>query len=390
MVAGRPLHSTVFLPKTTLLSPPRNPLIILIWPPNSMISDYVVPMRSFQWGATVDPVPGGIVMLLSRIDRAAGSESQYADQLPELLAGLAETARVESITASSAIEGVVVDAGRTPTLVSSEHPRVRNRSEAEFAGYRRALDYLYSADAGPFSVGLVLHLHRLLFSLTNAGGGRLKLDDNVVVEADPAGGRRIRFTPVSSVETPNYLAELVDRTNEALRAGEVHPLITIGACTLDLLCIHPFADGNGRVARLITSHLLSQSGYHVGRYVSLEQLIFDTKIDYYRTLGESTTGWFDDGHHSVWPWVDYLLQRLELAYGRFESRVASGLGGGSKQDRVRDFVLLQGPPAFRMADIRRAVPGVSDQTIRLVLTALKAEGLIDHDGAGRTATWYRH
>ena len=346
-------------------------------------------MRSFQWRETVDPVPGAAVVRLSRIDRAAGSESRHADQLPELLAGLAESARVESITASSAIEGVFVSASRKPALVSHDQPRVRNRSEAEFAGYRRALDYLSTEDAGPLSVGLILHVHRLLFSFTDAGGGRLKLDDNLVVEGDPDGGRRIRFTPISAADTPHYTSELVDRTNSALVMGQSHPIVTIAASVLDLLCIHPFADGNGRVARLITGHLLSRAGYGVGRYVSLEQLIFDTKDDYYRVLGESTAGWFDDGRHSVWPWTNYLLECLGLAYQRFEANVSAGLTGGSKQARVRDFVLLHGPSTFRMADIRGAVPGVSDQTIRLVLVELRSAGFINHDGAGRSATWRR-
>lgn len=346
-------------------------------------------MRSFQWPQTVDPVPGGVVVVLSRIDRAAGSEARHSDQMPELLAGLAKTARVESITASSAIEGVVVAPGRAPKLVTEDNPKIRSRSEGEFAGYRRALDYLYGTDVGPLSVGLVVHLHRLLFSYTDAGGGRLKLDDNLVVEDDPLGGRRVRFTSTSAAETPYYLSELVERTNDALRVGDVHPLVVISASVLDLLCIHPFADGNGRVARLITAHLLSQAGYGVGRYISLEQLIFDTKHDYYRFLGESTSGWFDDGQHSIWPWTEYLLRTLDTAYDRLETSIASRVGSGSKQERVRAYALTRGPAKFRMADIRRAIPGVSDQTIRLVLASLKADGLIDHDGAGRTAAWHR-
>lgn len=93
-------------------------------------------MRSFQWAATLDPVPGHVVKLLARVDRAAGAEGQYRDQLPHLMTGLAESARIESITASSAIEGVFVDSVRMPGLASGSTTRFRNRSEAEFAGYR--------------------------------------------------------------------------------------------------------------------------------------------------------------------------------------------------------------------------------------------------------------
>ena len=90
-------------------------------------------MRSFQRADTLDPVPGGIVATLRRIDLAAGGEARHVDQLPQLLDALREQARIESITASSAIEGVIVAEGRAPALATAAPPRFRNRSEAEFA-----------------------------------------------------------------------------------------------------------------------------------------------------------------------------------------------------------------------------------------------------------------
>lgn len=337
----------------------------------------------------MDPVPGAVVATLRAIDLAAGAEARYVDQLPQLLGGLREQARVESITASSAIEGVVVEEVRVPALVSANPPRFRNRSEKEFAGYRAALDYLHQQDAGTLSIGLILHLHRLLFSFVDGGGGRFKLDDNLVINRHEDGTTTTRFEPVPAAETERYVTELVDRTNEALAAGAVHPMLITAAFALDLLCVHPFADGNGRVARLMTTYLMNRSGYGVGRYVSLEQIIYETKDDYYTALSASTTGWFDDGAHDVWPWTGYFLGCVADAYERFADRIAAGTNGGTKQDRIRDFVLLHAPAAFSISDIRRAVPGVSDQTIRLVLTELKAARKVTVDGTGRGATWQR-
>jgi len=346
-------------------------------------------MRSFQRPSTLSPVPGDIVATLGKIDRAAGAEARYADQLPQFLDAIRAEARIESITASSAIEGVVVDQARVPRLVNANAERFRNRSEAEFAGYRAALDYLHQEDPGELSVGLVLYLHRLQFSFTDEKGGYFKTDDNLVVDHNPDGSTTVRFEPVSAQQTPYFIEELVDRTKVALARAEHHPLLVTAAFILDFLCIHPFGDGNGRIARLATTYLLNRAGYGVGRYVSLEQLILDTKDDYYAVLGASTKGWFDDGRHDVWPWAGYLLNRLDDAYERFAARVAGGTAGGTKQSRVRDFVLLHAPGAFRIVDIRRAVPGVSDNTIRLVLTELKREGRIANDGTGRAATWCR-
>jgi len=118
-------------------------------------------------------------------------------------------------------------------------------------------------------------------------------------------------------------------------------------------------------------------------------MIFDTKDDYYVKLAASTTDWFDDGAHSVWPWAVYFSDRITEAYERFAARVAAGTSAGTKQDRIRDYVLLHAPAQFAIADIRRAVPGVSDNTIRLVLTELKAAGNVTVDGTGRGTTWSR-
>lgn len=346
-------------------------------------------MRSFQRPETLDPVPGDIVRTLRRIDLAAGAEASAADQLPQLLDALRAQARIESVTASSAIEGVVVDEARIPKLISGRADRFRNRSEAEFAGYTTALDYLNHDGPDQLTVGLLLHLHRLLFSFAEGGGGSFKSDDNPVIDRLPDGSREVRFEPVSARETPFFTDELVGRTSDALLRGDHHPLIVTAAFVLDFLCIHPFADGNGRVARLVTAYLLQRSGYGVSRYVSVEQLIYETKDDYYSTLGASTAGWFDDGHHDLWPWARYFLARLDESYARFEARVAAGTAGGTKQDRVRDYVLLHAPATFTIANIRRAVPGVSDNTIRIVLGELKAQARIISDGTGRSAAWQR-
>ena len=57
---------------------------------------------------------------------------------------------------------------------------------------------------------------------------------------------------------------------------------------LDLLVIHPFEDGNGRVGRLLTNAMLSEHGYTVGRYVSLEQSVAESADAYYQALLDST------------------------------------------------------------------------------------------------------
>jgi Fic family protein len=347
-------------------------------------------MRSFSdLDAMIGRVPAEVVTRLSAVDVGRGSEALYRDQMPGLLHLLADRARVASITASSAIEGIVVpDRDRAERILQRRTHRLRTRSEQELAGYRDAQDYLFQNGWHPLSVGLLLHLHRLLFQHTKAPGGRFKTEDNLVVDRSPDGDITVRFRPVPAKETEFYTAELVDRYSAAVPAGQHHPVLLIGLFILDLSIIHPFEDGNGRVARAITNALLIDQGYTVSRYVSLEQLIADSADAYYQALLDSTLGWHD-GAADPWPWLRYFVGVLADGYNIFGARAAAGRSAGSKQDRVRDYVLNHAADEFRMADIRAALPGISDQTIRLVLDKLRAEDAVTANGKGPTATWRR-
>lgn len=324
--------------------------------------------------------------LLARVDTGKGREALYEDQLPELLHQLADDARVSSITASNAIEGVVVESSRAEKLAEGSR-RFRNRNEREFAGYRDAVDELMRRDTyEPLTVPYVLHIHRFLFAHSGGRGGNLKSDQNLIVSYE--GGRReVVFEPTPPAQTEFQLSELLDRYQAAKEGAAAHPLVLTGALILDLLAIHPVADGNGRLARLLTTHELLAGNYRVVRYVSIEQRIYESRNAYYASLYESQRQWHQ-GEHDIWPWITYLAGSVATAYEVFESRVASAKSEtGTKQQRVRGYILEHAPESFRRRDVARAVPGVSEATIRLVLAELREEGRIESQGSGPGAKW---
>jgi Fic family protein len=349
-------------------------------------------MRSFQ-----DPdrifagMPPALGVLLGVVDRGCGRQQLFEDQLPELLRGLARRTKIESITASNAIEGVEVEPSRAESLASSAPPRFRNRSEREFAGYADALDGLMREERlEPLGVPRLLELHRKMLAHTDDLGGNLKRVDNRIADREADGTTRIVFRPPPWQETESLLSGLCSAYRFTLEGGTVHPLIALAAFVLDLLAIHPVPDGNGRLARLATTHELLRLDYGVARYVSVEERIFETKNGYYLALEESQRGWHT-GEHSIWPWTEYLLRTLAQSYETFESRVAAGRGSetGNKQDRIRRWALQEAPAEFKIGDVRRAIPGVSDPTIRLALRALRDEGLLAAESVGRGARWRR-
>lgn len=346
-------------------------------------------MKSFvDIDKTFSGQPRELGPLLARIDTSRGREGLFQDQVPELLGQLAEDARIASITASNAIEGVVVEDERAEQLAEGSK-RFRNRNEREFAGYRDATDELMRLDAyeAP-TIPFVLHLHRLLFAHSGGRGGHLKTDQNLIVSYEE-GHRRVVFEPTPPEQTELQLTELLVRHETAQADQAAHPLVLVSALILDFLAIHPVADGNGRLARLLTTYELLARGYGVARYVSVEQRIYESKHSYYAALYESQRNWHQ-GEHEIWPWVTYLIRILDSAYHDFEERVASARAqGGSKQERVREHILQHAGTTFRRRDVERALPGVSEATVRLVLAELRAEGRIASEGAGRASRWRR-
>jgi hypothetical protein len=179
------------------------------------------------------------------------------------------------------------------------------------------------------------------------------------------------------------MADLVARYGAAVGEGVADPLVVVPLAVLDFLCIHPFGDGNGRVGRLLTLLLLYHFDYRVGRYISLERVIEESRETYYDALERSSRGWHDDTHDAH-PWLEYFWGVLIRAHGEFEARVESLQG--SKTDQVRAAVGRR-LGAFGIADIEHDCPGVSRDMVRHVLRQMRSEGRLRVEGRGRGAKW---
>lgn len=345
-------------------------------------------MRSFAQGY-LDRliVPQRIITMLRRLGEQKGRQDLYRKQAPEMLDNLRRVAFIESTESSNRIEGVVIPEAKRLRQLMADEVKPANRSEAEIAGYRDVLNTIHQNHAQiAYTDRVVLQLHRDLFKFTAVGGGRWKVTSNEISELRPDGTKRIRFQPLAAHLTEDAMRETHDRYNSLLQAGDWDPLFLVSFYVLDFLCIHPFLDGNGRLARLLSVLALYHTGYEVGRYVSLERIIENTKQSYYDTLYQSSQGWHE-GQHEVWPWTEYFLGTLLAAYTEFESRVVRvNSGRGTKGETVRAAVeSFLG--TFTIQDVERACPTVSRDMIRHVLRELRETGLIEPLGRGRGAKW---
>ena len=346
-------------------------------------------MRLFHYSAIKDQKwDSDILGLIAAIYKEAGKQELYLKQRPEELEKLIEIATVQSTEASNAIEGIVTTNTRIRQLVE-EKTTPRNRNEQEIAGYRDVLRIIHeSFDAIPITQNHILQLHKILYShMNNPIAGRTKTVQNYISATYPDGHVETLFTPLAPYETLEALDRICEEYNRVIGNMELEPLIAIPVFIHDFLCIHPFNDGNGRMSRLLTTLLLYQNGFYVGRYISLEAKIAKNKDLYYDALARSQTSWHEGTEDAV-PFIKYLLGTILSAYKDFEDRMALVETKLPALEMVRR-ASRNKIGRFSKQDIRELCPTISDSSIEGALRKLVAVGELKKEGKGKNTCYFR-
>lgn len=341
-------------------------------------------MRSFdykeEWKKLLTPE---IVTYLTQIHEFKGEQTLFIEAKADTLSQLVDIAKIQSTEASNKIEGIYTSDERLKALVK-DSTRPRTRNEREIAGYRDVLNIIHeNHDYIPPKPSIILQLHRDLYKFEGMDiGGRYKTSDNIIEEQDSEGNKSVRFIPMPAWETPEAIEKLCQSYDEALNSGNIDALIIIPMFVLDFLCVHPFNDGNGRLSRLLTLLLLYRSGYIVGKYISIEKLIEQTKEIYYESLQLSSAGWHEN-KNDYEPFVKYMLGVIVAAYRDFSSRVSLlTTQGMSKPDRVKEIIRATLGPITK-TEILAKCPDISQVTVQRALADLVDKGDIIKLGGGR-------
>ena len=328
-----------------------------------------------------------VVSLLTQIHEYKGEQTLFIEAKADTLTQLVEVAKIQSTEASNKIEGIYTSDDRLKSLVANKTtPRTRN--EQEIAGYRDVLATIHeNHDYIPVKPSIILQLHRDLYKFSGKSiGGKYKGSDNVIEEEDEAGNRRVRFQPLSAFETPGAIDEICAAFDEMMAKNEADPLLLIPMFVLDFLCIHPFNDGNGRMSRLLTLLLLYRAGYIVGKYISIEKMIENTKETYYEALQNSSANWHE-GDNDYIPFVQYTLAVIVAAYREFSSRVKLLSSNDlSKPERIRE-IIKETLGTITKTEIMKKCPDISQVTVQRALNDLLKTGEILKIGGGRYTTY---
>ena len=340
-------------------------------------------MREFNYSNLKDKKWSNEVLgYCSAIHEAKGKQDLYLQQKPQELEMLVEISKVQSTEASNSIEGIRTTDTRLKQLCTNK-TTPRNRDEEEIAGYRDALNTIHeNFEYIPITPNYILQLHKVLYSHQISDiGGKFKNVQNYISATDENGKSFTLFTPLAPYETPEAVQRICDEYNRAIADNIVDPLILIPIFIHDFLCIHPFVDGNGRMSRLLTTLLLYRSGYYVGKYISLESKISNSKNLYYDALEKSQEGWEINADNPE-PFIKYLLGTVLSAYRDFEDRFNIVSGKPTSVDIVRRAInSIIGK--FTKAKLLELCPSLSVSTVESVLRTLIKNNEIERHGNGK-------
>ncbi|WP_367870423.1 Fic family protein [Luteolibacter sp. Populi] len=236
---------------------------------------------------------------------------------------------VHTVHASSRIENEGVQASQVPAIYhavtrargqTSEELDLRQSAERDIS---LAYFWALSNPRRPLlSVDFVLELHRRMFESSRPEiAGCFKTSEVFIADDER------QFYNVSTLPYPKakrYLAAACERTckafDDADKLASHSKLIIIAEFILDFLAIHPFQDGNGRTARLLSTYLLEACGYHFARFYPIDQVILDGRNDYFAALFSGQTNWYNE-NEDLTQWITYYIEAVFKQWERAFSEI---------------------------------------------------------------------
>ncbi len=213
--------------------------------------------------------------------------------------GLRRHALARAIRGSNSIEGYLVEVDDAAAAVDDEEPlSADERTFAEIRGYRQALGYVLAMATDEHFVLDASTLRSMHFMLLghdlSKSPGRYRTGPIYV--RDEATDTEVYEAPLAE-HVPGLVDELVD----LLTSTADDALVQAAMAHLNLVMIHPFRDGNGRLARALQTLVLARRGLADPTFSSIEEWLGANTADYYRVLAHTGAGvWHPDRDTALW------------------------------------------------------------------------------------------
>ena len=281
------------------------------------------------------------------------------------------------------IEGTHLTLDQSERLLAGEKPPGVAADDAkEVVNYRKAFDLVadYLGRGDPITEGLVREIHKRLVRGVrgnSAAPGEYRSVQNYVANSVT---KEIIYTPPPPQQVPPLMAEFVAWLNAE---QEVHPILVAGVAQFQLVHIHPFLDGNGRTARLLSMLCLYRKGYDFKRLFTLSEYYDRDRAGYYRAIQSVRERDLD-----LTEWLEYftigLRSQLSEVQEKGESLIRLDVLTNKHKLSARQRVALElatNNPEFRIEDFEAKCPGIHRRSLQRDLRALIEKHLLVSEGA---------
>ena len=230
-------------------------------------------------------------------------------------------------------------------------------------------------------------MHKRLFAYTGSTwGGNFKDSNNKIVTEYGNGKQEVRFNPPAAYLTPELVRNLCDSYNRAIKEGVFSPLLLSGAFIFDFVSIHPFNDGNGRMSRLLMLLTMYKAGFDVGKYISIEKSIEETKSSYYQALKDSSEQWMNNKNDYL-PFLEYFLGIILKDYREFNERLSMVNQSDLPVDQLVLKTIRQALKPLSIKELNNFIPQYSEITIRRAVKKLRDANKLEKIGQARSTKY---
>jgi len=278
-----------------------------------------------------------VLRAISKIDRFDASWSSIEKIEGKSLKQLKSVATIQSVGASTRIEGSKLTDTEVEDLISSiDISKIEDRDSQEVVGYFNVLDLISdSFDEIEIKESNIKNLHKLLLKFSKKDDwhkGDYKQHSNAVQATFPDGTKQ-----------------------------------------------HPFQDGNGRLSRLLTTMLLLKSGYKWIEYVSFEHEIENNKKAYYRVLRNCQA---QRPNEDITEWIDFFLDSLINLQNKLDSKLEENGLESKLSPKEKEVLTFIGNNVGVKSGVISKELGISKPTIKRIISILLEQGLIQKHGKG--------
>lgn len=335
-----------------------------------------------------------ILMNIGRIE-AAREVIENAPLVPSYEAKFREEAVIRTVHHGTHIEGNPLEQKEVAQVLEGKKISAKDRDIQEVLNYREVLKYLDKIKEEPITEKILLNIHNLTIKkiLPKEQSGKYR---KVQVKVTNSITGEISYLPPIPSQIPELIRGFFFWLNR-LEPDERHPVLKAAVTHYILVAIHPFTDGNGRVARALATLVLFKEGYDIKKFFSIEEYFDKDAARYYNVLQKVSNQSKNIGERNLTTWLEYFTEGLAIELFRIRDRVRrlsidlrlkSKMGQLPLNERQLKLVeYMQEYGAVSNKEWRSLLPMISDDTILRDLKVLMKKGLVRKRGKTKSASY---